>query len=360
MKKNLADMPGQKTAPSSREEEHLFKEEELLFTKKKKPLIEKAPLKIVFKMLAPFAGLAISAIEFVSLPQVYPLSVQYKSGIWLYALAVCAVIYALLYVLALFVRPVREKVSRFAWLIFAFFLFFTLQDYLTLRTGILKLPFVPSPDKIINELVSNIDTILSDMVSSAGMLFGGLILGSVLGFISGIACGCLRLVDYWINPLLKIIGPVPALIWMPLFFVTFHSSNAAALAAVSLASWFPLTLMISSAIKSMDNSLIERAETLGASKFYIVLHVMLPNSIPSVANALFMALSGSFGAMAAAELCGVSSGLMFRIQYTRVMANYGEVYAIIGVMIVMFATLTAIMFAFRNWLLRWQKGLARW
>ena len=62
----------------------------------------------------------------------------------------------------------------------------------------------------------------------------------------------------------------------------------------------------------------------------------------------------------ATELCGATSGLMFRIQYTRVIANYGEVFAIIGVMIVIFATLTAIMFAFRNWLLRWQKGLARW
>ena len=93
---------------------------------------------------------------------------------------------------------------------------------------------------------------------------------------------------------------------------------------------------------------------------YVVIHVMLPNSIPAIANALFMALSHSFGAMAATELCGVNSGLMFRIQYTRVMANYGEVFAIIGVMIVIFSTLTALMFAFRNWLLRWQKGLARW
>ena len=183
-----------------------------------------------------------------------------------------------------------------------------------------------------------------------------LALGIVLGFASGVLCGCVRLVDYWLNPLLKVVGPVPAIIWMPLFFVMFHSSDAAALFAVTLASWFPLTLMISSAIKNMDVALIERAETLGASKMFIIVHVMIPNAIPAITNALFMALSGSFGAMAAAELCGVSSGLMFRIQYTRVMANYGEVFAIIGVMILLFA----IMFAFRNWLLRWQKDLARW
>ena len=127
-----------------------------------------------------------------------------------------------------------------------------------------------------------------------------------------------------------------------------------------LPSWFPLTLMIGSAIKNIDPGLIERAETLGASKFYIIFHVMLPNSIPAIANALFMAFSHSFGAMSATELCGATAGLMFRIQYIRVMANYGLVFAVIGVMILIFASMTAIMFAFRNWLLRWQKGLARW
>ena len=340
--------------------EALHKEEERLFIKEKKPIIERASLREAAKMLIPFVGIAISAIEFVSLPQVHPLPVQYHAVTWLPTLGVCAGVYALFYAFSLFIRPLRQKVAHFSWLIFAFFCFFTLQDFLTLRTGTLKLPFIPSPDKIVHELIANWDTIAMDAVSSMTTLFSGLVIGISMGIVSGIACGCVRLVDYWINPLLKIIGPVPALIWMPIFFVVFHSSNAAALAAVFLASWFPLTLMISSAIKNIDKGLIERAETLGASKFYIILHVMLPNSIPHIANALFMALSHSFGAMSATELCGATSGLMFRIQYTRVMANYGEVFAIIGVMIVIFATLTAIMFAFRNWLLRWQKGLARW
>lgn len=339
---------------------HVDLTEEQLFVKKRKPIIQRSSLKDVLKMLVPYVGMAISLIEFLSLPQVHPLPVQYNAETWPYVIVVCAAVYTLIFLVALFVRPVREKIAHFSWLICAFFLFFTLQDYLTLRTGILKLPFTPSPDKIVHELVVNFDTIMSDAAASMSTLFSGLAIGVTLGIASGVACGCLRLVDYWINPLLKIVGPVPALIWMPIFFVTFHSSKAAALVAVVLASWFPLTLMISSAIKNIDKALIERAETLGASKAYIVLHVMLPNAIPAIANALFMALSHSFGAMAATELCGVSSGLVFRIEYTRVMANYGEVYAIIGVMIVIFSVLTAIMFAFRNWLLRWQKGLARW
>lgn len=340
--------------------EEAREQEERLFIKKKEPVVSRASLREAAKMLVPYAGMAISAIEFVSLPQVHPLPVQYHAVTWLPTLAVCACVYTVFYVLALFIRPVRQKVAHFSWLIFAFFIFFTVQDYLTLRTGILQLPFIPSPDKIVHELVANWDTIASDAGVSLSHLLVGLAIGLSAGLVSGVLCGCVRIVDYWINPLLKIVGPVPALIWMPIFFVTFHSSDAAALSAIVLASWFPMTLMISSAVKNIDRGLIERAETLGASKAYIILHVMVPNSIPAIANALFMSFSHSFGALAATELCGATAGLQFRIQYTRVMANYGEVFAIIGVMIVIFASLTAIMFAFRNWLLRWQKGLARW
>ena len=334
------------------------KEEERLFKKKKKPFIQRVSLKDALIMLVPFLGMIISAVEFVALPNVHP--VVYTAKSWLPALAVCACVYCVFYILSLFIRPLRAKVRHFAWLIFAFFIFFTVQDYLTLKTGVLKMPFITSPDRIVHELVANLDQLWGDIAASMSTLLIGLVIGISTGIVSGVLCGCIRLVDYWINPLLKIIGPVPALIWMPIFFVLFHSSRAAALSAVFLASWFPLTLMISSAVKNIDKGLIERAETLGASRLHIIIHVMLPNSIPAIANALFMALSHSFGAMSATELCGAQAGLMFRINYIRVLANYGEVYAYIGVMIVIFASMTAIMFAFRNWLLRWQKGLARW
>lgn len=339
--------------------QELEREEAAKYTPKaKKPLISLIKPKELLMLLVPFLGIAIAAVEHVMLPNVHP--VAYHPKTWLPTLAVCAVVYAVICILCVFIRPMRERFLRFPGLIFAMFCFFTLQDYLTLKTGTLKMPFIPSPDRIMHELIANADVIFTDAIASMRILFAGLIIGITMGVFSGITCGCVRVFDYWVNPLLKIIGPVPALIWMPIFFIIFHSSTAAALSAVVLASWFPLTLMIGSAIKNIDGRLIERAQTLGASKMHIVFHVMLPNSIPAIANALFMAFSHSFGAMSATELCGATEGLMFRIQYIRVLANYGEVFAIIGVMIVIFSTMTAIMFAFRNWLLRWQKGLARW
>lgn len=326
--------------------------------KRGQAVAERASLREALFMLLPFAGMLVSGVEFAAVPNVHPIG--YLPHHWIPTLCLCATVYLAFFLLACFVAPVRKKAHHFSPLICAFFLFFTVQDLLTLKSGILEMPFIPSPDKIVRSLCENWQMALADTASSLGTLMLGFALGVAFGLFSGITAGCSKLFNYWVNPLLKIVGPVPALIWMPICFVVFHSSRAAAITCVVVAAWFPLTLMLSSAIANTPRELIEHAQTLGASKLYIVFHVMLPNAIPALANALFMALSHSFGAMAATELCGVNSGLMMRISFVQAQAQFGIVWGYIGIMITVFSVLTTLMFAFRNWLLRWQKGYVRW
>ncbi len=310
------------------------------------------------KMLIPYAGIAIAYVVHAVVPDVYP--ANYEGQYWGPTLLGCAVVYTLFYVVSLFLVPVRKKVERYSWLIAGIFVVLEVYDLLTIKSGILKMPFIPSPDRIIEQFVLNFSTIMSSAAASLQMLGGSLFIGLVVGFASGVLCGCSRIANYWLNPLLKIVGPVPGLVWLPVFVMAFHTSVAGSIAAIVLSVWFPMTLMLSNAIRNTPVELIERAETLGSSKVHTVCHVMIPNAVPSLASALFMALAGSFGALSAAELCGVKSGLTLAIRMMGTIANYGLVFAYVFVMIVIFSTLTIIMFAVRNWLLRWQRGLVRW
>lgn len=317
-----------------------------------------APPRQLLKMLLPYVGIAIALVEHLALPNVHP--VTYTPYCWRWVLAGCAALYTVALVLAVFLNPVRRKLLRFSWLLAFIFVFFSVWDVATIKTGTLKMPFIPSPDRVIDQLIHNYPTILLAARASLLLLGKGLVIGLVLGTLSGILIGCSRLADYWISPLLKIIGPVPGLVWLPVFFVASSSSAFASLAAVVIAVWFPITLMLGNAMKNTDASLIERAQTLGASKPYIVLRVMFPAAIPAFANALFMALAASFGALSSAELCGVKTGLALAVKQMGTIANFGLVFAYVLVMIVIFSTLTAIMFGVRNWLLRWQRDLVRW
>lgn len=310
------------------------------------------------KMLIPFAGISIAYAIHMLVPNVYP--VEYVPKYWGPFLLGSAAVWAVVWLLGLFVVPVRKKALRFSWLLAWAFLFFEIWDIATLKTGYLKLPFIPSPDKVLEQLLVNHAKVFESAQASLLLLAEGLFLGLAVGFVSGVLCGCSRLANYWLSPLLKIIGPVPGLVWLPVFVKLFGSSHAGSVAAIVLAVWFPMTLMLSNAIKNTDPALIERAQTLGCSRPRIVAQVMIPNAAPALADALFMSLAGSFGALSAAELCGVKSGLALAVSTWGTIANFGVVFAYVLAMIVIFATLTSIMFAVRNWLLRWQKGLVRW
>lgn len=310
------------------------------------------------KMLIPFVGIFAAYVIHLLVPNVYPAT--YVPTYWAPFLLGCAGVWAVVWLVSLYVVPVRKKALRFSWLLAWVFLFFEIWDIATLKTGYMKLPFIPSPDKVLEQLCVNYLKVFESAQASLLLLGEGLALGLIVGFASGVLCGCSCLANYWLAPLLKIIGPVPGLVWLPVFVKLFGSSHAGSVAAIVLAVWFPMTLMLSNALKNTDPGLIERAQTLGCSRPYIVAHVMIPGTVPALADALFMSLAGSFGALSAAELCGVRSGLALAVQTWGTIANFGVVFAYVLAMIVIFATLTALMFAARNWLLRWQKGLVRW
>ncbi|MDR2109539.1 MAG: ABC transporter permease subunit [Coriobacteriales bacterium] len=324
----------------------------------KAPLLQKPRLRQLLQLALPFVGIFVALALHQLLPNVYP--ANYSPRYWAPILLICTAIYALCYLLACALVPLRRRLLRLSWLLAAVFLLLEIYDIATLKTGTLKLPFIPSPDKVIEQFVVNFPQILQAASASLQLLATGFIIGLMLGLVSGVLCGCSRIANYWISPLLKIAGPVPGLVWLPIFVVGFSSSRIGSIAALVIAVWFPITLMLSNAIKNTDLEYIEHAQTLGASRLYIVFHVMLPAAVPALANALFMALAGSFGALSAAELAGVKSGLALAVKQMGTIANFGVVFAYVIAMIFIFSTLTALMFAVRNWLLRWQKGLVRW
>jgi NitT/TauT family transport system permease protein len=321
-------------------------------------LFKRAQRDEALKMLIPFVGIFGAFAIQQLVPNVYP--VGYTPVAWPRLLLASAGLYALVWLLGLFLVPLRNRLRHFSWLIAFVFLFFEGYDLLTVKSGYLRMPFMPSPSNILETLIQYHSRVLKDAATSLSLMSAGLTIGLIVGFVSGVLIGCSRIASYWISPLLKITGPVPGLIWLPIFVVGFSSSRVGSIAAIVISVWFPMTLMLGNAIRNTDVELIERAQTMGASKLHIIFHVMIPAAVPALTNALFMALAGSFGALAAAEMVGVRGGLALGVKQWGTQAHFGMVFSYVIVMIVIFSSLTIIMFAVRNWLLRWQKGLVRW
>jgi NitT/TauT family transport system permease protein len=172
--------------------------------------------------------------------------------------------------------------------------------------------------------------------------------------------GWSKAVNYWLHPLLRVIGPVPATAWLPVVFVVFPTSFSASIFILALATWFPVAILTWSGVAGVSRSYYDVARTLGASNRFLVWKVAVPAALPSVFVGLFMGLGNSFVTLLVAEMLGVKAGLGWYIQWVQGWAAYPKMYAALIIMAVLFSGLISLLFRVRNRVLAWQKGVIRW
>jgi ABC-type proline/glycine betaine transport system permease subunit len=168
------------------------------------------------------------------------------------------------------------------------------------------------------------------------------------------------LAGYWIHPVLRFIGPLPATAWLPLAFFVFPSSFSASIFLIALATGFPVTVLTWSGVAGVNSAYYDIARTLGATQRFLVLKVAIPAAMPHVFVGLFMGLSNSFAVLVVAEMLGVKAGLGWYLQWAQGWAAYANMYAALLLMAFLCSGLITLLFRLRDRLLSWQKGLVRW
>src|SRR5438270_884785 len=193
---------------------------------------------------------------------------------------------------------------------------------------------------------------IGDWLKSSGI--------GVAAAVAWISFGWSRTVGYWIHPVLRFIGPLPATAWLPIAFFTFPSSWSASTFLIALATGFPVTVLTWSGVASVSNAYYDVARTLGAKPSFLVLKVAIPAALPHVFVGLFMGLGSSFAVLVVAEMIGVKAGLGWYLQWAQGWAAYANMYAALIVMSLLCSGAITLLFRTRDRLLVWQKGVVKW
>jgi sulfonate transport system permease protein len=245
------------------------------------------------------------------------------------------------------------------WMI-ALALFFAGWELVTAKYGLLPLPFFPPPQAIMEVVLEDRTRLVEGILASGRLLALGYFLGAAIGFVTGVAIGWSRLAGYWIHPVLRLIGPLPATAWLPLAFFVFPSSFTASIFLIALATGFPVTVLTWSGVAGVNSAYYDIARTLGASQRFLVLKVAIPAAMPHVFVGLFMGLGNSFAVLVVAEMLGVKAGLGWYLQWAQGWAAYANMYAALLIMALVCSGLITLLFRLRDRLLSWQRGLVRW
>jgi NitT/TauT family transport system permease protein len=256
--------------------------------------------------------------------------------------------------------PAFQRLQRFFPWLFVLALFFAAWEASTAKLGLLPLPFFPPPQAIIEVVIDDWTRLAEGIFASGRLLATGYLLGAAAGFVIGVAIGWSRLAGYWIHPVLRFIGPLPATAWLPLAFFVFPSSFSASIFLIALATGFPVTVLTWSGIAGVNSAYYDIARTLGATQRFLVLHVAIPAAMPHVFVGLFMGLGNSFAVLVVAEMLGVKAGLGWYLQWAQGWAAYANMYAALLLMALLCSGLITLLFRLRDRLLSWQRGLVRW
>lgn len=274
-------------------------------------------------------------------------------------LFIIILIYAGISVFSFFDDERRRKFSGRAPFRFACGIALAVWDILGTKLLLLPQPFFPGPSRILETLLMEGGYVLENTLYSLRLFTAGFLSGIAIGIITGILIGWFPKVYYWVYPVLKITGVIPAVAWMPFALTLFPTPFLAATFLIVICAWFPVAFLTAQGIASTHKVYYEVAKTLGARTPYLVFHVAIPNALPHIFTGITTANAFAFTTLVISEMMGQPGGLGYYINASKVWSAYYKVFAAIIIMAILFSLITRGIGSLQNWVLRWQRGLVK-
>ncbi len=268
-------------------------------------------------------------------------------------------IYVGIGIFSFFDKDRRNKFVKRAPFRFAIGLVLAAWEILGTKLLLLPQPFFPGPAKIIETILIEGDYVLENMFYSLRLFAAGFTIGVAFGVATGILIGWFPRVYYWVYPVLKISGVIPAVAWMPFALTLFPVPFLAATFLIVICAWFPVAFLTAQGIAGTQKVYFEIAKTLGAKTPYLVFRVAIPNALPQIFTGISTANAFAFTTLVICEMMGQPGGLGYYINASRVWSAYYKVFAAIIIMAILFSLIMRGIGAIQNWILRWQRGLVK-
>jgi ABC-type nitrate/sulfonate/bicarbonate transport system permease component len=147
------------------------------------------------------------------------------------------------------------------------------------------------------------------MLASIGRFLMGWAIAVCVGVPLGLLMGWYRLLDDIITPLFDAIRFVAPLAWVPLAALWFGTGIGGPLLIIFVGSFAPCLISAYRGARLVDKRFVEAGQTLGASSFQMLWHVLLPGAFPSIIAGLRVSAGLGWQSLVGSELIVVGAGL---------------------------------------------------
>jgi ABC-type nitrate/sulfonate/bicarbonate transport system permease component len=136
-----------------------------------------------------------------------------------------------------------------------------------------------------------------------------LVIGTAIGGVLGLITARFELARALIDPIVLTAGTIPVLIITPFLLVWFGVSRLSAVLVVVFYIAVIIYVYAQQAADNLDPVFEDSARTLGATPRSILTSILLPGTLPEIMGGIRIALAGSWGLEAIAELMGAQQGI---------------------------------------------------
>ncbi|MNE20725.1 putative aliphatic sulfonates transport permease protein SsuC [compost metagenome] len=145
----------------------------------------------------------------------------------------------------------------------------------------------------------------------------GWALGSLIAIPIGILIGKVELIRSFAEPLLNFIRFIPPIAFITLFLVWFGIGEQSKIALILYATLFIVIMNTLTGVLSVEEDKIRAARSMGSSEWQIVIHVIVPATMPYIFTGVRLAMGTSFMAIVGAEMIASNEGVGYLIWNSR-------------------------------------------
>lgn len=261
-------------------------------------------------------------------------------------LAVCAVVEVIL-----LIKWKNVVAADIGIIVFAFFI---IWEYYTAKVGVKNALLYPAPENVFAIFPQDYKKILEGVVSSMKLMFTAFGLALFFGVGLGLLVGLSDRLSATVLPIVRVISPIPPIIYSPYAVALLPTFRIASIFVVTMTIFWSIFMNMVLSVRDIDKKIMDSAKTLNLSKGSMILHVLLPYSLPGIVNSVSVSVSTSFMVLTAAEMLGATSGLGWYIKYHADFANFTKVVfgiVMIGVVVTLLNMLIAVL---KKLLIRWR------
>lgn len=198
--------------------------------------------------------------------------------------------------------------------------------------------YLPAPHQVALALVKSFTTpplregdpwLHQSLWHSIRTVVWGFLLSSLLGVPLGILSGAFPRLRLLSEPFIEFFRYLPAPAFGALAVAILGISDAPKIAIIFIGTFFQQVLIVGNSTRRFDHSLIEAAQTLGASRMRTLFKVIVPGILPDIYKDQRILLGWAWTYLIVAEVVGESTGITWFINQQAKYRQFDNVYAAI-------------------------------